>query len=85
MPYRADLESEVNGLEYDFDTRVGRLYVPRGAGADMEAAVALFMQIDPAVRKISTLAGLERSTVYDRDGDGHWEARRVGQRIKTTR
>jgi hypothetical protein len=76
MPYRADLESEVNGLEYSFHTRQGRLFVPANGGADMEGAVRLFSLIDPHVQRISTLAGLEQSTVYDRGVDG-WEARRI--------
>jgi hypothetical protein len=77
MPYRADLETEVNGLEYSFTTGVGRLYVPPGAGPDMDGAVKLFTMIDPKARKISVLAGLEWATVGD-----HWEARRIEPRSR---
>ena len=74
--YRADLESHIDGLEHNFNSGVGRLYVPYGAGADMDACVRLFMLIDPNVKKINTFSGIERSTIYERNGD-EWEARRV--------
>jgi len=47
MPiYHADLETKVDGLAYDFNSQIARLYVPRNAGADMEAAIALFTAIE---------------------------------------
>jgi len=42
MPWRSDLECNATAIEYHFCTRTGRLFVPRGEGADMLACVKLF-------------------------------------------
>ena len=79
MPtYRTDLKTDVDGLEYNFNTGVGRLYMPRGCCTDMDGCVRLFTVIDPNVKMIRTLSGLEWDTVYERCGE-RWEARDPGR------
>jgi hypothetical protein len=79
MPtYRADLETEVDSLEYNFNTGVGRLYMPHRCCTDMDGCIRLFTAIDPNVKIIRTLSGLEWDTVYERHGDS-WKARASGR------
>jgi len=54
--------------------RTGTLSMPDGCCSDMAGAIALFRRIDPKVRRIVTLSGEERDTVYYRS-KGEWEAR----------
>lgn len=74
------LVTTVNGLNYDFVTRIGRLDMPAGCCCDMNGCVALFQRIDPAVRRISTFTAGRRDTVYPRGDDGKWQAWLAGRR-----
>ena len=75
---RDDLETAVDGLEYNFNTRTGRLYMPRGCCTDMTGCIRLFTAIEPNVQVIRTLSGLSWDTSYHRRGD-EWHARLPGK------
>ena len=50
------LGCEVDRLEYDFNKRIGRLFMPKDNCCDMSGCVAMFERIDPHVKRIETFA-----------------------------
>ena len=62
----ARLVCNVRHLQYDFSTRMGKLWFPLNNCCDMGAAIKLFEAIDPRVKRIETIAGDFRDTVYVR-------------------
>lgn len=71
-PY--DLHCSINELHYDFDARIGKLYMPPDNCCDMGACIELFKKIDPKVRLIDAFAGDELDITYARYGDS-WDAK----------
>jgi hypothetical protein len=68
-PYGGKFMCEVRSIAYDFDRRLGRLYMAEGNCCDMSGCIGFFVGVDPAVRHIETFAGDMPDTVYVRDGD----------------
>jgi hypothetical protein len=64
------LKCLVLSVDYDFQRRTGRLYMPPGNCCDMQGCIRHFLGIDPAVRIIETFAGGVRDTCYKRAADG---------------
>jgi len=74
--YHCLLMTTVRRMSYDFERRVGALYLPEGVCTDMGGAIQFFKRIDPEVEQIQTYAGPERDTISTRTGK-QWEAREV--------
>lgn len=72
------LETEVHGLEYNFVSHVGRLYMARGCCCDMAACINFFRGLDPHVECIRTFAGIQTDTAYHRLLSGKWQATAPG-------
>ncbi|SEP45341.1 hypothetical protein SAMN02990966_06494 [Rhodospirillales bacterium URHD0017] len=76
-----EIMCDVRGIAYDFERRIGRLYMAEDNCCDMSGCIEFFSGIDPDVRRIETFAGEVPDTVYIRDRDvprGHrveWTAR----------
>ncbi|OBZ96233.1 hypothetical protein ADU59_07730 [Pararhizobium polonicum] len=66
--------------EYNRTQQIGHLYVI-GHTTDMEGVIALFQNIDPAVRGIMTYSEGMRDTLYRLD-DGKWRAFDIRQERK---
>ena len=64
-----DLMCGFVSLSYDGDSLVGFLHLPAGHCCDMRAAVGLFCQIDPNVKRIETFSGVALDTVYQKSGE----------------
>jgi hypothetical protein len=73
MMVRRLLMTRVVRLEYDFDTRHGRLYMEPHCNCDMGACIELFEKIDPEVFFIVTIAGDRQDTIYRKHQNG-WYA-----------
>jgi len=58
-------------IEYNSATNVGKLYMKPGCCTDRQAAIDLFMAIDPKVVLVQTFAGDLPDTFYSRD-DSEW-------------
>jgi len=69
-----ELVTRAEGVDYDFRTRLGRLFMADGCCCDMGGAIDLFTRIDPRVVKIETLSGDTRDTIYEKVGS-EWQAR----------
>lgn len=72
---RADLQTSVLAVHYDFLTRTGTLHMAPQCTTDMTGAIALFTAIDPDVQRIETIAGDHLDTAYVYTAGG-WESRR---------
>lgn len=72
--YHCLLMTTIRRMSYDFERRLGVLYLPEGVCTDMTGAIRFFTRIDPEVQQIQTYAGPERDTIYTRTGK-QWEAR----------
>lgn len=60
-------------LAYDFATRLGTLHLAEGQlPPTMLDCVRLFVEIDPRVRVIETVAGAKPDASYQRLDDGRW-------------
>ncbi len=73
-PVHRGMMTRVQAIAYDFRTRVGKVYMPKGCCTDMSGAIAVFKQIDPKVTKIETIAGDVLDTVYRRT-EKKWTAK----------
>lgn len=71
------LGCEVDRLEYDFNKRIGRLFMPKDNCCDMSGCVAMFERIDPHVKRIETFAAGKPDTMYGRPNG--WVAYASGQ------
>jgi hypothetical protein len=75
LPFHEGLQCHVRHLEYDFQTRKGRLVVDHESCPDMTACIALFGAIDPHVNFIEVFAGDIPDVAYVKsDADGKWSA-----------
>jgi hypothetical protein len=54
----------VKRLEYDFVARTGILFMMALNCTDMLGCIALFKAVDPEVRRIRTVAGIDGDTEY---------------------
>jgi hypothetical protein len=63
----------VEHLSYDFKSRTGMLTIPELCCVDMDATISLFVDIDPQVKIIMTIAGEILDTTYMRR-DETWTA-----------
>lgn len=78
MPYNAQLQTSVERLEYDFNTKIGRVFMPCDCCTDMRGAIKLFKAIDPEVLRIETWAGTDRDAFYSRPSrESEWRAHSV--------
>ena len=77
--WRNDLVCGIDRLEYDFETRVARLYLPDCHCADMTGAIKLAETIDDHVKVIITYAGDKPDTRYNLTTEG-WVAGCLRQR-----
>jgi hypothetical protein len=68
------LGTSVEGMEYNYVSRTGRLYMARGCCCDMQDCINFFRRLDPDVQVIRTIAGIEDDTRYCRLPDGRWQA-----------
>jgi hypothetical protein len=50
------LVTSVHQIVYDFEQRVGVVYMPPSCCTDMDGAIQFFKRIDPKVRQIQTIA-----------------------------
>jgi hypothetical protein len=71
--WRADLQTSVRSLSYDFISRTGTLVLPAMCCTDMTGAIDLFTAIDPHVQVIATVADDASDTTYMRTAKG-WQA-----------
>jgi GcrA cell cycle regulator len=80
MPKQHDgLQCELERLDYDFTSRIGRLYMVDGDCCDMSACIEMFAAIDRDVSRIETFSGTEADTCYAKplgkwvayDAEGH--------------
>jgi hypothetical protein len=71
--WNSKLSCTVNGIEYDFATRMGTLHMAEFNCCDMNGAIELFKRIDSSVKTILTFAGSERDTMYEKR-NGDWQA-----------
>ena len=78
-----ELVTEVNRLNYDFDSFIGELHMPPGCNCDMGGCLNLFKRIDLKVKLIRTYAGGMLDTVYCRESAG-WKAYLVKREICNT-
>jgi hypothetical protein len=78
---RQMLGTRVTGVEYNFNSRAGRLYMDRRCCCDMANCINFFRQIDPEVAVIRTFAGIKEDTTYRLLADGQWQARTADGRI----
>jgi hypothetical protein len=62
--YHCELMTPVRRMTYEFEQRLGVLYLPPYCCTDMAGAIALFRRLDPEVQQVQTFAGSERDTVY---------------------
>jgi len=78
MPFSDELVCEVNRVEYDFNTKIGALWMQDGQCCDMSGCLKLFKRIDPEVKRIQTYSGEALDTVYTRELSDKWESRLAG-------
>jgi hypothetical protein len=78
------LGTTVTGIEYNFCSHAGRVYMERDCCVDMTDCVNYFRRLDPNVAAIRTFAGVEEDASYRRLPDGRWEARHKGRRFSPT-
>lgn len=52
-------------LEYDFVTKIGKLYLPYGDCTDCPGTIARFQSIDAAARRIYVYSGAALDIVYE--------------------
>lgn len=69
-----ELQCDVRAVRYDFDKKVGELFMDDGDCCDFTGCIDLFLRIDPAVKRINTFSGEAEDTIYVRDRDGKWAA-----------
>jgi hypothetical protein len=74
------LGTSVTGMEYNFQSRAGRLYMDRGCCCDMTDCINYFRRIDPDVTSIRTFAGIEDDTAYVLRPGNQWEAIHKGEK-----
>lgn len=68
------LQCYAKSLEYDFEKKVGIVWLGENSCTDMTGCIGLFHLIDDNVNTIYTMAGPRRDTVYVRGADGEWSA-----------
>ena len=79
--YHCLLMTTIRRMRYDFEQRVGVLYLPAGVCTDMSGAIQFFKKIDPEVHQIQTYSGEQRDTIYTRTGK-QWEALRGPRNVE---
>ena len=55
-------------IKYDYQTKVGQLFMPEGECCDMQGCFSIFEHIDPAVNVITTYSGDVADTTYFKIG-----------------
>jgi hypothetical protein len=68
------LVTSVNRIEYDFDEKVGAVYMPESYCTDMHGAIEFFKKIDSRVRQVQTFSGDVADIVYWLDDEKKWNA-----------
>jgi hypothetical protein len=76
--YIEELKAAVKSISYDFDTKIGNLYMPDMCCTDMSGCIAFFQRIDPRVESIYTFSNGVRDTSYHLRG-GEWRANTAHQ------
>lgn len=66
MASHGKLMCQVSRIEYNFDTKIGAVFMPEHNCTDMAGCIALFKGIDPQVLTIKTYAGGVADTMYMR-------------------
>ncbi len=79
--FRSDVKCSVRKLTYDFEERVGHLFLEDGNCTDMSGCIKLFRAIDPEVVGILTFAGGRKDTGYFL-ANGKWQSRVAEQTRK---
>ncbi len=71
--FRNDLGCEVSNLEYDFDTKKGKLTMESGQCCDLSGCISIFEKIDQNVEIIETFSGDKSDTIFKRV-NGDWQS-----------
>jgi hypothetical protein len=72
--FHVGMVTDVRSIAYDFESRVGIVYMPENCCTHMTGAIEVFEQIDPKVRQVQTFAVDVPDTVYTRAAK-EWTAR----------
>jgi hypothetical protein len=87
--FHRKMQCFVESIKYDFESRLGTVFVHEDGCTDMSGAIATFKRIDPKVEMVVVYSGDDLDIVYQRrnkDWDAHCffadpDAKRLRKRL----
>lgn len=69
-----ELQCFINSCSFNLKTHEAILFLPAMNCCDMRGAISFAKRIDPKVKRILTIEGSNKDTVYDYDENFGWES-----------